>query len=46
MPVASIVTGPVPSAPIHHMAQLITWAPRSRIWPPPDSISQRNVPWQ
>ena len=40
------VTGPVPSAPIQYIAQLITCAPRSRIWPPPDSISQRNVAWQ
>ena len=27
------------------LAMLMTWAPRSRIWPPPKSTSQRKAAW-
>ena len=43
--VASTLTGPVLSAPMHHITMLRAWLPRSRIKPAPKSIIQRKLKW-
>ena len=45
LPVAVTRTGLRSSRSRHHETTLRTWAPRSRIWPPPKSRNQRKLKW-